>query len=206
MDQFFYASETPSRELLHKLIDKYPQYSHELADFALHWSLTEPTDDSILVGKDVSEEGLLSVRSKVLNTLYENSNADAKKYSLDEVSVDSVASVLGDIKGRKVLKKVSEAAGLGNNTVLLGKVLTSSIIDPPKYVIDHLSEHLDVPSELVAQCIIRNEAQPVARHFSAKGKPTAGNRETWVEAVHHLVASEDEKRRLLALAEENGVS
>lgn len=199
LDQFFYASETPSRKLLHKLMEQYPQYSQELADFALHWSVTEPTDDSILIGRDVSKETLLSTRSKVLNALYLNSKEKVQASNVDNITVDKVSSLLKNIKGKKALIALSKSAGLGDNTILLGKLLTSSIIDPPKYVIDQISSYIDVPSELVAQYVIRPEPQAILRHFSTKGKPKVGGKETWVEAINNLVAPEEEKNRLLAL-------
>lgn len=206
LDQFFYASNAPSKALLHDLMEKYPEYGEELSGFAFHWVVTEPTDDSQLVRGEVPEESLISVRSKVFNALYESgekassSNENRKEGTI--VSLRDASTELKQIKGRKALKLVSSKAKLGYHTELLGKVLSGLIIDPPTVVMRGIAGHIDVPMELVAQCFASGNQQGGMRHFSAKNKPSATKQETWEDAVNHLTVSEEEKERLLNLAQQ----
>ena len=197
IDELFYSSEEMNAELVRDYVKRYPQYEHELLDFSMHWATSRPLDDSCLTKNHISEKCLLSLQSRILNQLYSGGQSSSDKA---EVALE-VATALANIKGAKALREVSEALALGEQRILLSKILNGNITNIPDLVLNKLAEYLKRPFDVVN--LVVNKRKELLLAYKASGKPEIPRKETWEEAIARLHAAPEEKKRLLAMGNRN---
>ncbi len=192
LDEFFFASDKPSPDMVLRACEAHPEYREDILEFAALWSAHDASPEAPAANiADVSEESVSRLQSFVLNRLHELDNLDATD-SQAEAARKAIESLAG-----KRLKQAAAAAGLGASALLLTKVLTKSIVDVPIKVLSDLAAHLDVALTGLQRCL--GPALAGAKSYRSKAAPNASAQETWEAAVQSLSVSNEEKQRLLAL-------
>lgn len=197
LDEFFFSAEKPSSSMVLSACEAHPEYREDIMEFAALWSSYETSPEPTDAENTVSEESVSRLQSYVLNRVHE---LDAKHVS----NSDEAAQIaLAGLAGGK-LKRAAAAAGLGESTVLLTKVITKQIIDLPTIVLDELAKHLNVTVDALQRCFGRDLAGGIS--YKASAKPNVPQTETWEHAVQALPVSEEEKMRLLSLQRKENAS
>ena len=80
----------------------------------------------------------------------------------------AVTNLIGALAGQR-LRSAAQATGVGS-TVLLSKILTRTIIDPPRAVLDRLAQFLNVTVTLLSKELGPQLA--LHRSYKATDKPT----------------------------------
>jgi hypothetical protein len=192
--ELFFMVDKPTPSLVRQACDAHPEYRSELMEFAALWTAYQatPEPESESFTTDVSDEEVAQLQSFVMNRLHAL-NADRTSNS-DLLAAD--AAVKG-LSGGKQLKRAAIAAGLGESTLLLMKVLAKRIIDVPVVVQEGLARHLGVRPVALKQTLGLQLTGPMS--YKASDKPNELMMETWEHAVKSLSVPDDEKARLLAL-------
>lgn len=192
LDEFFFSVDKPSPAMLLRACEAYPEYRQDIVEFAALWSSyeTSPEPTAEMLG-EVSEESASRLQSFVLNLLHEQIEK-----SVSDTDVDTARVAVESLAGGK-LKRAAAAAGLGESTLLLQKVLTKRINNIPSQVLNGLAQHLSVLPKSLEQSLGMRLAG--SRSFKASDKPNEPRIETWESAVRSLPVGEREKKRLLAL-------
>ena len=187
LDALFQRDDAPTREMIVQACQAHAEYREEILEFAAlrvaQAALTEPAASEL----DASDASVMRLQSRVLNQLY------GTPHAFEEA--ESVRKALGSLAGQR-LKAAAQATGLGS-TVLLHKILTCTIIDTPRAVLDRLAEFLNVGVALLSKELGPQLA--LHRSYKATGKPTVVGRESWEQAISSLAVDEEEKARLRAM-------
>jgi hypothetical protein len=191
LDQLFYASDELDYSLLKKLMNEYPQYQVELADFLRLWSQTPMLDDSALGEDGPPAEEVARLQSVVQARLY------AEQHRKQQQESSRAAAALAQLKGAKALKATSQAIGFGCATGLLGEVLEGIISDVPRVVYARLAKHFRCTYDDVLATL---NAQMSSYSYKAADKPLRPRKETWIEAISRLDIPATEKQSLFELA------
>jgi|GEM_PF-1138345 len=193
LDEFFFSADKPSPTVVLHACEAYPEYREDILEFAALWSSYEasPEANSPVAVGEASEESISRLQSFVLNRLHD---LESKPGSESDEAVARAA--IGELAGGK-LRRAAAAAGLGDTTSLLTKVLTKRIHDVPSKILEDLARHLNVSVNALQQCLGLSLAGSMS--YKASGKPNVPQTETWASAVRGLPVSQEEKERLLAL-------
>lgn len=193
LDEFYFSVEKPSPVSVLRVCETHPEYREDILEFAALWSSYEasPEPTSIEILSDVSEESVSRLQSYVLNHLHE---LDQKP--VPDSDVEAARKVDEGLAGAR-LKRAAVAAGLGESTLLLTKVLTKRITDVPSKVMNDLARHLNVVTRDLRQCLGLGLAGSMS--YKASDKPIVPTTETWESAVRTLPVSDAEKIRLIEL-------
>lgn len=194
LDQFFFTADKPTPSLVLRACDAHPEYRSELVEFAALWTAYRATPEPKFArsAADVTDEDVALVQSFVMNRLHA---LDADRASDSDVTV-ARAAVQG-LSGGKQLKRAAMAAGLGESTLLLMKVLAKRITDVPPFVLKALAGYLGVRPIALQQTLGLHLAGTMS--YKSSDKPNGLATETWEHAVQSLSVADDEKARLLAL-------
>lgn len=189
LDEFFFSTDKPSSATVLRACESYPEYRENILEFAALWTAYEAAPEP--APSTVSEESVSRLQSFVLSRLHE-----LDRGGVSDSDLNAARLAIENLAGRG-LRKAAAAAGLGESTLLLTKVLTNRITDVPTRVVTELARHLNVLSEAFQRTVGANVAGALS--YKASDKPTAPTVETWEGAVSSLPVSEEEKKRLLAL-------
>lgn len=193
LDEFFFSADKPSANMVLRACEAHPEYREDILEFAALWSSYEASPEATspeAVG-EASEESTTRLQSFVLNRLHELESKPGP-----ESEEAAVRAAIAGLAGAK-LRRAAVAAGLGDSTSLLTKVLTKRIHDVPGKVFNDLACHLNVGISGLQRCLGLGLAGGMS--YKASGKPNAPQTETWASAVRGLPVSQEEKERLLAL-------
>jgi hypothetical protein len=195
LDEFFFSAETPSPAMVARACDTYPDYREAIMEFAALWSAYEasPEPAAEALGH-VNEESVDRLQSYVLNLLYKQ-----KQGSAGDADIEGARASIEDLAGGK-LRRAAQAASLGESTLLLQKVLTKRIENIPRVVLHRLAQHLNVARNALENLLGPRIAGSM--RYKSSDKPNVSTIESWEEAVRALPVDEAEKKRLLALQEE----
>lgn len=197
LDEFFFSADRPSPTMVLRACEAHPEYREDILEFAALWSSYEASSEASSpesVGK-ASDESTSRLQSFVLNRLHE---LESKPWTVSDEA--AVRTAIAGLAGGK-LRRAAAAAGLGDSTSLLTKVLTKRIPDVPGKVLNDLARHLNVAVCGLQQCLgLRLTG---GMRYKASGKPNLPQMETWESAVRALPVSEEEKKRLLTLQGSN---
>jgi len=193
LDTLFFSTDKPSTTMVLHACETYPEYRADILEFSALWSSYEalPESNSAEATSHVSEDSVSRMQSFVLNRLYEQGSKP-----VSDSDVAAAREAVAGLAGGK-LKRAAVAAGLGESTLLLTKVLTRRIPEVPTRVLNDLAQHLNVVSNALQQCLGLCLAGSMS--YKASDKPNAPSTETWESAVLSLSVSDEEKKRLLAL-------
>lgn len=193
LDHFFLTADKPTPNLVLSACEAYPEYRTEIVEYVVLLAAYDASQNSESeLQSDATEAEVARVQSFVLNRLYE---LDAK--GVNEADITRAQSVLLGLSGGKKLRETAKAAGLGQYTDLLTKVLSKRISNVPSIIIEGLARHLEIHRDALER-ILGSQLTGELSYKSAD-KPIASSLETWEHAVNSLAATEEEKRRLLGL-------
>ncbi len=200
LDELFLEQKEPTLQQLIKACETYPRFRQDIMEFAALWSIYDaaPEIDENNSESMVREENVSRLQSVVLNRMYELDNLDNDVEEQSD-SISNVQAILSSLKGGAALRRASNASGLGEQTLLLQKIL-SRAVDVPAQVLAPLAAYLKVSVRVMEQALQSTET--VSRSYSSKQKPIKPIKETWGGAVRSLSISDEEKSRLLALQDE----
>jgi hypothetical protein len=186
LDALFQQDDAPTPEMIVQACQAHAEYSEEILEFSALWmaqdALPEPAESEL----EVSDAAVMRLQSRVLNQLYAPPCVDG---------ADAVRKAIGALAGQR-LRSAAQATGVGS-TVLLSKILTRTIIDPPRAVLDRLAQFLNVTVTLLSKELGPQLA--LHRSYRAADKPTVIAGESWEEAISALAVDESEKARLRSM-------
>jgi len=197
LDQFFFSADKPSPNIVLSACQAYPEYREEILEFFALWSSYEATPENASIGaiSDISEESVSRLQSFVLNTVH---NLDTKPVT--DADVEAAKLAISDLAGAK-FKRASAAAGLGESSLLLTKILTRRITNTPINILKNLAHHLKVTETALNICLGENLSGGMS--YKSSVKPIISQSESWESAVMSLSVSTEEKNRLLSLQMED---
>jgi hypothetical protein len=201
------AKEVPDAELLDAVVGRYPQYADDLTEFAIAIAVdalhgdadveaAEAALDPVVISPVVSR-----ALSRFQNRLYAERSRKDRVTDTGDHSPASVAPNPFATLSRDEFRAF--ARRLNANGVFVAK-LRDRQIDPATMTpgFQHrVSSDLRVPVEaVVAHFVARQTAMPGREQFfKAEGKPAAGVRQTFEEAVRSSGLNEVQQRELLEL-------
>jgi len=187
LDALFQQDDAPTPEMIVQACQAHVEYREEILEFSALWmaqdALPEPTESEL----EVSDASVMRLQSHVLNQLYAPPRA--------QESADAVRKAIGALAGQR-LRTAAQATGVGS-TVLLSKILTRTIIDPPRAVLDRLAQFLNITVTLLSEELGPQLA--LHRSYKAADKPTVTAGESWEDAISALAVDESEKARLRSM-------
>ena len=123
LDALFQQDNAPTPEMIVQACQAHAEYREEILEFSALWmaqdALPEPAESEL----EVSDASVMRLQSRVLNQLYAPPVLEG---------ADAVRKAIGALAGQR-LRSAAQATGVGS-TVLLSKILTRMIIDPPRAV------------------------------------------------------------------------
>lgn len=186
LDALFQQDNAPTPEMIVQACQAHAEYREEILEFSALWmaqdALPEPAESEL----EVSDASVMRLQSRVLNQLYAPPVLEG---------ADAVRKAIGALAGQR-LRSAAQATGVGS-TVLLSKILTRMIIDPPRAVLDRLAQFLNVTVTLLSEELGPQVA--LHRSYKAADKPTMTAGESWEDAIRALAVDEAEKARLRAM-------
>ncbi|MBK8122232.1 MAG: hypothetical protein IPK54_01360 [Dokdonella sp.] len=186
LDALFQQDNAPTPEMIVQACQAHAEYREEILEFSALWmaqdALPEPAESEL----EVSDASVMRLQSRVLNQLYAPPVLEG---------ADAVRKAIGALAGQR-LRSAAQATGVGS-TVLLSKILTRMIIDPPRAVLDRLAQFLNVTVTLLSEELGPQVA--LHRSYKAADKPTMTAGESWEDAISALAVDEAEKARLRAM-------
>jgi hypothetical protein len=196
LDEFFFSAEAPSSAMVARACNTYPEYREDIMEFAALWSLyeasPEPTAEAL---GEVDQKSVDRLQSYVLNLLHKQTLG-----SDPDVDIEVARASIEDLAGGR-LRNAAQAASLGECTLLLQKVLTKRIKNTPQVVTHRLAQYLNITRNALENLLGPRIAGPM--RYRSSDKPNISTIESWEEAVRSLPVDEVEKKRLLALQEED---
>jgi hypothetical protein len=186
LDALFQQDDAPTPEMIVQACQAHAEYREEILEFLALWmaqdALPEPAESEL----EVSDASVMRLQSRVLNQLYAPPVLEG---------ADAVRKAIGAVAGQR-LRSAAQATGVGS-TVLLSKILTRTIIDPPRAVLDRLAQFLNVTVTLLSEELGPQVA--LHRSYKAADKPTVTVGESWEDAIRALAVDEAEKARLRSM-------
>ena len=188
LQELIESGEQPDAETLESLVARHPGHAAELTDFAVEWALQE------LLPEDAGEgEGATAVPAAM------------ERFRARLAELDSGAIATGEMAGdpfaeRTAAELQAVAATLGLDKTLVAKLRDRKIIADtvPAELRDGLAAELKVPAAAIVAHLDRPAVVHTGASFKATGKPEAGPKETFADAVRRSFLRDDEKARWLA--------
>jgi hypothetical protein len=197
LDQYYEAAEDFDADILASFIQKYPEYSQKLQQYAMaQMLLTPPTEDE-LQAVELPDEELLPMQSNLLKKLQELRGVP----STTEINqaMDKLATVSGAKATRAATISVFGSDEHGEDDLLV--VATeegSSMDDAPDWFFRDLASHIGTSPIPLRAGIRMHSRQFAQQRFSATDKPVDGPPRTWRQAVEECITDEATKRAILA--------
>lgn len=186
LDALFQQDDAPTPEMIVQACQAHAEYREEILEFSALWmaqdALPEPAESEL----EVSDASVMRLQSRVLNQLYAPPVLEG---------ADAVRKAIGALAGQR-LRSAAQTTGV-RSTVLLSKILTRTIIDPPRAVLDRLAQFLNVTVTMLSEELGPQVA--LHRSYKAADKPIVTAGESWEDAIRALAVDEAEKARLRSL-------
>jgi hypothetical protein len=191
LNEFVAEHERPTAEAVAQWARRYPQYRHELIDFAAAWAeqlLRPPAPE---LDADVEKVLIDRAMSHVLNVEFSR-NEHTQVHKRNEPPIDSLIG-----EGKKVgfssTQEFAEACGL--DVVLMSK-LNNRQIRPrsvPSRLISHMARLLHRAAEAIAEYLARPPKGLAGKAFLSRGKPQNTEQQSFADAVRASSLSDAEK-------------
>ncbi len=186
LHQFSLESERFSLQLLKEYCKRYPEFASELRNFAVHWA----ADDRLQpVEGNVSQEEL----DFVTKAMSQFQNAMYASHRADSIDPKSIVRAMRDMDTNPKLD-ISLKAKLAR-----GNIRAETI---PQKLVKIISDATRIRFETMNEFLIGMRAVG-AREFKADAMPSAGQQESFEEAVRAASLSTEEKNALLALSRDS---
>ncbi len=188
LQELIETGEQPDAEALESIVARHPRHAAELTDFAVEWALQE-----LLPEGDSDDEGKSAVPAAMQRFQARLAELDREGAALDRAPVDPFAD-----RTPAELKRV--AVTLGLDKTLVAKLRDRKIVAEtvPAELCDGLAMELEVPPAAIVAHLGRPAAVYAGASFKAAGKPEAGPKESFAEAVRRSFLDAGEKSRWLS--------
>ncbi len=191
------TGEQPDADALEEIVARHPRHAADLTDFAVEWALQEllPEAPESAEAKSAVPAAMKLFQARVaeLETTALATVADGEAEAARKTASDPFAD-----RTPAELKRV--AAALGLDKTLLAKLRDRKIVAEtiPARLREGLAAAFEVPAAIIAAHLSRPAAVHAGLSFKAAGKPEAGPKETFAEAVRRSFLDADDKDRWLA--------
>ncbi len=191
------AAGAPKPEILDEYCKRYPQYAHELTDYAVQWLIgaaIEATETVDVAAADSSS----ALVSRAISRLYDRIR---ERDLAREGSPRSLKPEAKDIfEGLTVERVRAIRDAVGIDTPLMSK-LRNRLVDPVtvrRPFLERFAASLKCPIDTVIAYLQLPPTVHAQASFKAKGKPTASvEKESFDDAVRKSALNEQQKRALL---------
>lgn len=191
------AVDGPKPAVLDTYCRKYPQYAHELTDYAVQWLIGD-TIAAMDAGDEIVQNASSPLVSRAISRFYErigensSTNDGATPLSLQQVSNPFDGLLLTRIRSIRDALRI--------NTPLLAK-FRNRLIDPdtvPRGFLEHFAQLLNHTLEEFLNYLRLPAMIHAAADFKAKGKPSiTDHKESFEDAVRGSSLDEKQKQALL---------
>lgn len=186
----------PKPAILEEYCRRYPEYAHELTDYALEWLLDDATN--VVVTSDVAASASSRFVSRAISRLYEHIRD--RETEIDSGTRSSVIQTLNPFEGLSVVRVRVIRDALGIDTPLFGK-FRNRLIDPdtvPPGFLQRFAVQLERTFDEFLSYLKLPQTVHVAADFKAEGKPSvAGRKQSFEDAVRGSSLDDKQKQALL---------
>ncbi len=195
LQELISSGDQPDAEALEKIVARYPRYAAELTDFAVEWALQELLPET--AGEDHGGSAVPAAMDRFRARLAELEAGGGTPASPRVGGAAAAAEPFAD-RSPAELKRL--AATLGLDKTLVAKLRDRKIVAEtvPAELREELATELEVPAAAVAAHLALPAVVHAGASFKAAGKPEAGAKETFSEAVRRSSLATREKARWLA--------
>ncbi|MHB1926161.1 MAG: hypothetical protein ACYCRD_02710 [Leptospirillum sp.] len=195
---FHIEAGTPKPAILDAYCKQYPQYAHELTDYALEWLIRDSIAGSSKECSEVVNASSSQLVSRAISRLYDRINErdlmrDTTTRNFDNHSHDI-------FQGLTVVRVRAIRDALGIDTPLF-TMFRNRLIDPetiPRPFLDRLTRLLECSAEEVIAYLRLPSMVHAKASFKANEKPAiTSKKESFEEAIHASSLSEERKQALL---------
>lgn len=189
--EFSLAQALPDSDLIEAFVRRYPDHAHELTEFAVRVVMDELAHADVPIADTVESDPSVSIAmSRFQNRLYDVGQAELAPVeranpfsSLDRTQIRSLAKALNTntVFIMKLRDRVIEA-----KTISAG--FCKTVARELGVSIDDLMQHFAAPSQMAD-----------GLRFKADGKPTAGQKQTFEDAVSNSGLDQQQQSNLLDL-------
>jgi hypothetical protein len=196
---FAQAGAIPDAEALEKLVRQYPDHAETLTEMAIELALDALSDESeeevSTVSRGTTSPAVAEAMSHFHNRLYAVKIAErSAKTRADAPLLNPFAAL-----DRSQLRSLGER--LNVNTVFVLK-LRDRLIEAetiPENFRKTIAEELKAPFDIVSAHFAGRAVVASSAHYKADGKPEAGRKQPFEEAVKNSGLSDDQQAFLLNL-------
>lgn len=186
----------PKSAILEAYCRRYPEYAHELTDYALELLLDDAT--SVVVTSDVAASVSSPFVSRAISRLYERIRD--RETETDSETRSSTIQTLNPFEGLSVARVRVIRDALGIDTPLFGK-FRNRLIDPdtaPPGFLQRFAVHLERSFDEFVSYLRLPQTVHAAADFKAEGKPSvAGRKQSFEDAVRGSSLDDKQKQALL---------
>ena len=193
LNEFVTASDHPTAQGLEEWVERYPQYRHELVEFATTWAEQIVLPPAPELGGNIEKSLIERTMSHVLNVAYQR----------DEKAID-----LADNKPIQNLTKEAQRTGMTVQEfakscvldLLLVSKLNNRQIDPqtiPASLIKHIAGLINKSLSEVADYLALPPQALASKSFLSRDKPADLGRQSFADAVSTSSLSNAEKAQWL---------
>ena len=196
-EELIARGDRPDAVTLEDFTRRYPQFATEITDFAVEWVLQDELAADAGSGEAAQDAAGASAVPEAMRRFRERREELAARAESETPAV--AADPFADLPPGE-LRRI--AAHLELDKTLLAKLRDRKIVGEsiPAELRDALAAQLEVPIPVVVAHLAGPPTIHLAASFKATGKPAAGAKETFAEAVRRSTLAEEEKNRWLDLA------
>ena len=193
LNEFVTAFDHPTAQGLEEWVERYPQYRHELVEFAATWAEQLVFPPAQELGEDIEKSLIERTMSHVLNVAYqrEEKTSDAQ----DNKPIQNLTK-----EAQRTGMTVQEFAKSCVLDLLLVSKLNNRQIDPqtiPRSLIKHIAGLINKSFSVVADYVALPPLALANKSFLSRDKPADLGRQSFADAVRASSLSETEKAQWL---------
>jgi hypothetical protein len=197
IEQYAASSPGPSREMLARWVERYPQYAQALAEFTVNWTAAAP------------------LTPPALNATEQAESAIARHRGLVQAVLDRQAPALVDAAPLLGLVVAAQARGLTRKEMAAALDLSIALVDRldrrlvryqtiPAAIVEAISRLLSTGTQQVARYLQGAPLLPTSASYRSEQAPSVPEAQDFAAAVEaDRTLSPERKRQLLAMADES---
>jgi hypothetical protein len=187
---FHMESDRPSPKILERYCRSYPQFVHEITEFAIEWAKLNSPLEQTIAETPVNKVLLSKTESQFQSLLYELDKERRDGSDNHSALSDPFASLDADEFERV-------ASTIGVDVPLLAKIVYRQIRDIPTKLVQRLAELLYRQKDELDRYFSLAASAPMEKSFKARDKPIVVSKESFDSAVRSSNLTEDQKALLL---------
>jgi hypothetical protein len=193
------AQDVPDAKLLDEVVRRYPQFADELTEFAIALAVDALQGDR--EAEAATDPQLSAAVSQAMDRFQDRLNAPSMaspRQSTDRTSGGDTPNPFLGLE-RKEFRALAER--LNANSVFLCK-LRDRQIEPatiPLTFQRRIADELHAPLEVIQAHLAARQVMQPGQYYKAEGKPAAGARQSFEEAVRSSGLDEARQKSLLEL-------